>query len=443
MDKNTVDVLFLGSSVTVNAFIPQELYNTYGIRSYNLGCEQQSMYLTYYWLREALRFQTPKAVVLDTKFMWPVHPEDPINTVEALTRKCIDSMKYSKIKAEAIHELCKIDKNQSELSYYLTNIRYHSRWTELGEYDIDDEFYSISELKGYGPISTYGVGAYDPYVQIDPEITMEFPDLMQEYLDKIVSLCKENNISLLLVSLPGNEMNDAVNNTLTKYADDKEIDYYNLCSTDYYNQIGAVLPIENVITHENIWGAIKMSRYIGAILQDRYQIESVQDPQYELTKDYYIQTIKNANLVHINDTDEYLRAIYDDHYAVFFTVRNSLEYSVTDAAKEDFRLLGLKRNFDENPTWSYYAVIIPNEGIIEEVAEEGLKHLGSLNQKHTFYTIQSAGNYEMKNRTTTGSVLIDGVEYSINVDGLNIIVYDTVTKHVIDRVVMRGDIVAR
>ena len=37
MEKDSVDVLFFGSSVAVNAFSPQEIYNQYGIRSYNLG----------------------------------------------------------------------------------------------------------------------------------------------------------------------------------------------------------------------------------------------------------------------------------------------------------------------------------------------------------------------------------------------------------------------
>ena len=56
MKHDSVDVLFLGSSVTVNAFSPQEIYNHFGIRSYNLGSEQQSIFLSYFWLKEALRF---------------------------------------------------------------------------------------------------------------------------------------------------------------------------------------------------------------------------------------------------------------------------------------------------------------------------------------------------------------------------------------------------
>ena len=150
MDKDSIDVLFLGSSVVVNSYSPQELYNTYGIRSYNLASDQQSIFLSYYWLKEALRFQAPKAVVLDTRFLFPDHFESPINTTEELTRKCLDPMKWSSVKREAVSDLCRLDSSQSELSYYLKNLRFHTRWTEMSEEDFVPSEYSYSELKGHG-----------------------------------------------------------------------------------------------------------------------------------------------------------------------------------------------------------------------------------------------------------------------------------------------------
>lgn len=108
MEKNSVDVLFLGSSVVVNAFIPQEMYEDYGIRSYNLGSEQQSPFLSYYLLKEAYKSQNPKAVVLDLKFMQRLHSE-AINTTERLTRKTVDPMHWSANKVELIHTICNMD----------------------------------------------------------------------------------------------------------------------------------------------------------------------------------------------------------------------------------------------------------------------------------------------------------------------------------------------
>ena len=80
MEKDTLDVLFFGASVAVNSFSPQELYNNFGITSYNLGSEQQSIFLSYFWLKEALTYQSPKVVVLDTLYLFNTHPENAINT---------------------------------------------------------------------------------------------------------------------------------------------------------------------------------------------------------------------------------------------------------------------------------------------------------------------------------------------------------------------------
>ena len=327
LEKDSIDVLFLGSSVVVNAFIPQEIYNEYGIRSYNLGSEQQSIYLSYYWLKEALRFQKPKAVVLDLKYMWNIHPNDVINTVEPLARKCLDPMKWSSVKFEAVHNLCQLNESQSELSFYLTNLRFHSRWSEIQEYDFNDEMVKSYSLKGFGPMTAKGPDSYTTFEQKDKSVKTEFAPLMQDYLDRITELCKENDIRLILIDIPGNYMNDAVNNTHTDYAERNGIEYYNMCSTLYYNQIGAKLPEEKVFDHSNIWGAIKTSRFIGKILRDEYGIGSVYDEQYEASREYYEQVLSSSNLVRITGQEEYLNALKNPNYAVFITLKSYKLYS--------------------------------------------------------------------------------------------------------------------
>ena len=435
MDKDSIDVLFFGSSVAVNAFIPQEIYNTYGITSYNLGSEQQSIYLSYYWLKEALRFQSPKVVVLDAKFMMNLHPENPINTTEGLTRKCLDPMKWSKVKREAVHNLCLLDEEQSELSYYLINLRYHSRWSRLQEYDINEDMVDISALKGYAPTTDYGPASYTTYEQTDASATTEFAPLMQEYLDKMADLCKENNIQLVLVDLPGNEMNDAINNTHTSYAEKRGIDYYNLCSTKYYEMIGAVLPKENTLSHENIWGAIKTSRFFGNLLKDTYKVEARQDEQFEVTKAFYEQTKKSADLVTISNQAEYLNALLNNNYAIFISVRGdaSSVFNIPEV-KEGLQNLGLTCELTDIPETSYVAAIVAGNVVAEEASAENVKYTGSFRDHHSIYTLQSCG---LKGNPST-SIIIDGQEYSIANNGINFAIYDLTTYKIIDKVTFQG-----
>ncbi len=432
MDRNSVDVLFFGSSVAVNAFSPQEIYNNYGIRSYNLGSEQQSVFLSYYWLKEALRFQSPRVVVLDTRFLFELHPENPINTTEGLTRKCLDPMKWSPVKAEAVSALCKIDSEQSELSYYLTNIRFHTRWESLTEYDILYKEVQTAKLKGYSPIEEYGPDTYETYTFGGDLETVANPHtIMKEYLDKMTELCEEEGISFILVSLPGNPMSDGINNMLSLYAEEYKVDYYNLCETEMYNSIGAILPRESVIIHENLWGSIKMSKFIGKMLSENYGISEVEDYQYEETRDYYEHIIKNCELPHIININEYLQAINDDRYTIFISASGDSSAGLTDEIKQNLRSLGISNDFEGKYGWSYCAVISPETGINEETGIEKIICKGSIRDRKTIYTISSEGELS---GNSISSIVIDWTEYSKNMRGMNIVVYDNSLMKVVDTV---------
>lgn len=432
MDKDSIDVLFLGSSVVVNSYSPQEIYNTYGIRSYNLASEQQSIFLSYYWLKEALRFQSPKAVVLDTLFLYPIHQDSPINTMEGFTRKCLDPMKWSRVKREAVSELCKLDSSQSQMSYYLKNLRYHTRWTELLEQDFVHSEYSYTSLKGLGPIFDYALqDSYEPYkIGSTPESTAEPDATMLQYLDKTVALCKENNISLILVSQTGNTMNDDINYYLNKYATDNEIEYINLCEASHYNAINPIFPKENICDHSNIWGAIKLSNYIGKILKERYRINSSVDSQYESTKEYYTHILKNGNLVHIENIDEYLKAVIDPNYTVFITTQNEAAYGITESTLSQLASLGLKNSLKQKYGYAYAAVISQENGVTESISESDTVTLtGTLRNQASIYTVTGTDYFH-----SSSTITIDGIKYNTQSRGINIVVYDNTLRKVIDSV---------
>ena len=75
--ENTIETIFLGASTTVNGYIPMELYDNYGLCTYNLGTELQPMLASYYWLEEVNRLHgdSLKNVVLDVTMLRRV-PQD-------------------------------------------------------------------------------------------------------------------------------------------------------------------------------------------------------------------------------------------------------------------------------------------------------------------------------------------------------------------------------
>ncbi|MDY4069516.1 MAG: hypothetical protein SOY45_06535, partial [Lachnospiraceae bacterium] len=155
MEPDTIDVLAFGSSHMASGFNPQELYEEYGIRSYNLSSEQQNTLVSYYWLKEALRTQHPQAVILDCFFLFPYEEDMPFNSSESCLRKSVDFMKPGTVKRAMIHDICELDNTQSALSYYFPNIRFHTRWYALDKSDFQFRVDgAASKLKGYCPFRT-------------------------------------------------------------------------------------------------------------------------------------------------------------------------------------------------------------------------------------------------------------------------------------------------
>ena len=228
MDKNSIDVLFLGSSHSYYAFSTQELYNQFNIRSYNLGSSLQDIWVSYYWLKEALRFQTPKAVVLETYYIFG-------DSDEPCIRKALDYMKWSKVKNEAVMKAKQEYPELTPMSFYFPNIRFHERWKELKEIDFSYETLSEHyEMKG-NLIRGQKYGK-ENYQTLPAEIkdSDEIPEDVQLYLNKIVTLCNDNDIDLLFVKTPSLNWSITQHNAVHNFAENHGITFYDLNEKDLY-----------------------------------------------------------------------------------------------------------------------------------------------------------------------------------------------------------------
>lgn len=87
MKKDSVDVLILGTSQAASGINPQDLYDTRQIRAYNLASSAQQVWLSYYWLKEALKYQKPSAVIFECNYLF----ED--RNFKGAARKSLDYMR--------------------------------------------------------------------------------------------------------------------------------------------------------------------------------------------------------------------------------------------------------------------------------------------------------------------------------------------------------------
>ena len=432
MKKNTIDVLFLGSSVAVNNFCPQKIYNDYGIRSYNLGSEQQSIILSYFWLKEALRYQKPKVVVLEGRFLWNWHPESPLNTTEGLTRKCIDPMRLSLLKMEAINAICEIDRKQTIISYYLTNFRFHTRWKYLGENDFITKSDSIQKGwwfgedgfdRKYKPLNNVNVGKVK-------SVTKQ--KVMEDYLIKIKDLCKQNNIKLITVILPQRGYNEGKYIFYHDICKKHGIDCLDLNLKKYYTEICKNPDKENVLGHGNFKGNMRISAFIGKLLNDKFGVKGVKDLQYENAR-YALRRIeKNFRISEITQIDDYLRHIKDNRYSIFISAKDDAANRMKNSTKLLLKELGFKQKWDKATMFRKSYIAVKTDDGITESSGGVLDIEGRFRNKNEKYKIKSSG-YKDKGGAKS-SINIKGKEYAKNSRGLNFVIYDNDLQKVIDSV---------
>lgn len=312
MEENTIDVLFVGSSCMSTAGIPQYLYDRNGIVSYNLSTTEQTLITSYYWLEEALRFQSPSVVFMDNQMLFTFYEDEALNFKEPGQRKDFDYMKWSKVKMTAVHDICSLDSSQSELSYYLPMIRYHDRWKELGKLDFS---YTTSQMYGFAPLygslheedeadfvplqntttsatdfSTTTNTATDASSTdaINTESEETILPLMQEYMDKIVALCKEKNIRLILVTTVAPIQTQTRHDLTVQYAEANNLTYFDFNTKELYEATQMDYFTDCYDTrHMTISGGEKITAYLGDYILSEGLVSPKVSSDFENTKQYY------------------------------------------------------------------------------------------------------------------------------------------------------------
>lgn len=428
MEEDTIDVLFMGSSLAATSYIPQELYERYGITSYNLASEKQSPIVSYYWLKEAFRYQSPKVLVLDCYYFFQ-NSDSVLNSPEISIRRALDYMKWSPVKLEAVRTVCKLDEEQSLPGYFLPNIRYHERWKELTENDfVLADMVEGYGLKGYAALGRQcGIEDYIPFEEGASGEETAMPPLLETWLDKIRSLCEQEGIELILTNVPFPDADVGRFNTVRNYAQEHGLQFFDFNEKNLYEASGFSMAEDSYDGgHNNLWGARKLTACLGGILDSQYDFGGKIDEQWESTRDSYADIQKDCELIHITDIDSYIEALRDERYSVFISAKGSYAAGLKDETVRKLRESGLRVELQTDPSaddyYCYYAVL--SEGRLEEyIGYEEKVYSGSVRGGLVPYDI-----------TGSGSIVIDGTERSLQGEGLNIVVYSNDKKKVLDSV---------
>lgn len=266
------DVLFVGDCEVYENFSTVQLWREFGLNSFIRGGAQQLVWQSYYLLEDALRYETPDVVVFNVLSLMYNEPQN-----EAYNRMALDGMRWSRTKWNAIKASMCEDENMIE--YIFPILRYHSRWNELTSEDFKYWFKKdIISFNGY-----YLRTEIMPAGEMPPPRALgdpNFGDKAMEYLDKMVALCKEKGIHLVLIKSPSlyPHWYDEWDENMEKYAEEHGILYINMLEIAE-SEIGIDYSLDTYDAglHMNVTGAEKCSSYLGKILVEKYGLSGHKD----------------------------------------------------------------------------------------------------------------------------------------------------------------------
>ena len=263
---DSIDVLFVGSSHSFSSFSPMGIWSDTGIASYNLATGSQTIPCSYYLIKEGIRTQHPKVIVLETYgFQY-----DSDYMSEARLHEVVDNIPFNLTKLELTQNLLSEHFDFHEkLEFIFPIIRYHTRWYSLGSKDIKPRKVYLRGFCLHNKIQR----------QEKPELTTETGEIYQnnlEYFDKIIDLCEKNGIELVLCQAPMGESERYKSicqktNTLKQYAEDREIRFVDFELLREEIELDYAMDFKNE-THLNIIGAAKTTKYMGNYLRENFQL---------------------------------------------------------------------------------------------------------------------------------------------------------------------------
>lgn len=248
-ERGTVDVVILGNSQTFGLLSPMHLWQNTGIASYIAGKPGLGLSEEYYSLKTILKKQTPKLVILETNNIFD-------------TMGILRETKHAAANA---------------FGYYFPIVKYHSIWKKY----VSEDKPKTRHHNGFSirpDVVPYEGGDYLAYTD-----ELEKSDaITMHYLDKVIDLCRENNINVLFVYAPSpSTFSYKRHNALQAYADTNNIPFVDMNVLGDEIGINLQTDILDGGEHVNLYGTLKMTNYLEKYLTANFSLpDRRQDERY-------------------------------------------------------------------------------------------------------------------------------------------------------------------
>ncbi len=260
---NSIDVLFLGSSYAYCDWNPEIMYSASGLTGYVMAGSEQTPSITYWYLRQALKTQSPQIVVMEgTSFFFEMY--------QNYTQINLGYMPRGINRACAILDAAEPDKR---LGLFFDLYFYHDRWKELDGEDITKCFTpaQADANKGYTRVDKISdLSGSEPYRREPSKDESAYAKHLDAF-SKIAQLCRDENIELIVTINP--TYSQCAPGVYAGLASDlaaiaPSVEFVNLANS--FDEIGLDLGTDMYDAgHLNFSGACKFSEWMGKFLLDR------------------------------------------------------------------------------------------------------------------------------------------------------------------------------
>lgn len=416
---NTNDVIFVGSSNIFEDVNTGILWEDYGIASFDLGGSIQPVWNSYYYIKEALKTQSPKLIVMDV--LGVLQTEEYSDNSRII--KNTYGMCLSKDKLEAV---CVSAPKEKWVDYLLEFPTYHTRYREISKSD----FLPHLGMANWEAWKGFGINT-ETQIQTKPESfkttdTADITSKVEKYLRKICELCKDNDTQLLFIKTPRITcLEDTMKyNRAAQIAGEYDVPYIDF--NYYYDEIDLDFTKDFADkNHLNYIGNVKFSKYLGEYLKGSYDLADRRGMEgYEsydiMTKDCEMRTY-NATVYDTYERKDFLDSLNREEYLIIVTAcgdyRSAKNY-------EDINRQLQQYGIDLDIGNSAQAWVVQNENVLE--AGESWKYDNWHMELAPYKTIEIAADADKP------VVLFEGEQQTGADDGINVVVYDYVTETIVD-----------
>lgn len=443
-EKENIDVLVVGTSHMMDAFIPLELYEDYGIISYNAATARQPINISYFLLKEAAKNNEIKIFIYDI---------GSLLSQQEWWGPVMDSAPLNLNKIEIALDIAKKDNELTFGEVILPIKRQHERWKTLNKTDfeicrqkplyskgynlytdMDWAKYSVEEMNNiaaslreneyFGCEYSNGVYSITEGENKEP-VSVSEDDL--KWLIKMKDFCEEREIEFICTKIPSVYQPELYRSAWTMEKNDlaksicseNQITY---CDMLYEGETGINYETDFVDggMHLNYLGGRKVTDYLGRYLVENYTLPKRTNAQWDCDLELY-QEVRQLALLQLDfDFTSHMNRIANEFQDQVILIAVSYDMAA-GLSQEDIQLLqrmGLQTDFRDKINDSYVAVIDHGAVKYENISNRKINYSGT-SGNIPFY-LESSGYFS----GAKASIMVNDIEYAVNGRGINIVVYD-------------------